>query len=150
MQQRCYILYTVWYELKNIQEKITILIPSFEFLMYESSFCFVECFITCSTRCINQLRIFLYFEFCRAFSQASSIFFLDEVTLEQCWRVLNSGFKVVSNNYYFSTMFSPLLLGKWRTAIAHQRNIQQRFLGRPLELLIFGIKFESHLVTQSL
>jgi hypothetical protein len=48
---------------------------------------------------------------------------LDEVILEQCWRVLHSGFKVVSNNYYFSIMFSPLLLGKWRTAIAHQRNI---------------------------
>jgi hypothetical protein len=32
---------------------------------------------------------------------------LDEVILEQYLRVLYSGFKVVSNNYYFSNMFSP-------------------------------------------
>jgi hypothetical protein len=32
---------------------------------------------------------------------------LDEVILEQCWRVLNSGLRVVANNYDFSTLFSP-------------------------------------------
>jgi hypothetical protein len=38
---------------------------------------------------------------------------LDEVILEQYWRVLYSGFKVVSNNYYFSSMFLHEPLGKW-------------------------------------
>jgi hypothetical protein len=30
---------------------------------------------------------------------------LDEVILEQYWKVLYSGFKAVSNNYYFSNIF---------------------------------------------
>jgi hypothetical protein len=32
---------------------------------------------------------------------------LVEVVLGQYWRVLYSGFRVVSNNYYFSRIFSP-------------------------------------------
>jgi hypothetical protein len=46
---------------------------------------------------------------------------LVEVILEQNWRVLLSGFKVVSNDYYFSNMSSPFTAGKMATA--HQISI---------------------------
>jgi hypothetical protein len=43
------------------------------------------------------------------------------------------GYKVVSNNYYFSNMFLPLTAGKMATAIAHQRNILE--IQKPAEVL---------------
>jgi len=39
---------------------------------------------------------------------------LDEVILERYWRVLYSVFKVVTKNYNFSNMFSPLPLELWQ------------------------------------
>ncbi len=59
---------------------------------------------------------------------------LDEIILEQYWRVLYIGFKVVSNNYYFSNMFLPLTLRKVQQLIrerSQKSKNQQRFLVGP-------------------
>ncbi len=48
----------------------------------------------------------------------------DEVILEQFWRLLYSGFKVVFNNYLLLLQYVFILTaGKMATALAHQRNI---------------------------
>jgi hypothetical protein len=57
---------------------------------------------------------------------------LEEDILEQYWRVLYSGLKVVSNNYYFQYVFT-LTAGKMATAIAHQRTFLE--IQKPEEIL---------------
>ncbi len=52
---------------------------------------------------------------------------MGEAILEQYWKLFYSGFKEVSNNYYFSNMFSPYPLGKWHCnslSVKHLRNLK--------------------------